>query len=290
MKQDADTGSGACCTQSHDVSAHYFAAAGVPILRGRAFTAADAAGGEPVAIISDRLARKFPAGIDPLGHYLTAGDDGSDRRRIVGIAGDVRDMALEYRPPQTIYLPIEERGSSALTLIVRGAGDPSALSAALRDAVQRQAGPVIISDVRRLDDVILRSAGARRLNAWLFGSFGVLGLVLAAIGIAGVTAYSVARRTREIGLRLALGATPAEVRRLVVFESFTPVLIGLGAGVAVALWLSRFVGSLLYEIQPRDGRTYVAVCLLLAVSALAAAYLPGRRAALVDPMVALRVE
>jgi putative ABC transport system permease protein len=149
---------------------------------------------------------------------------------------------------------------------------------------------VVITDVRTLEDVILQSTGERRLNAWLFGSFGVLALGLAAIGVAGVISYSVASRTREFGLRLALGATPSQVRRLIVRESLPPVLAGMAAGLAAALMLSRFVASLLYGIEPRDVSTYAGASVLLIGTALVAAYLPGRRASRIDPIVALRVE
>jgi ABC-type antimicrobial peptide transport system permease subunit len=135
-----------------------------------------------------------------------------------------------------------------------------------------------------------RSVGSRHLNAWLFGTFGALGLLIAAIGIGSVVSYSVARRTREMGLRIALGARPVDVQRLVVVESMMPVVAGLGVGVGAALVLSRYVESFLFEVPPRDVWTYAMVCALLAASAVVAAILPARRAARVDPLVALRAE
>jgi len=285
---------GACCTQTQYVSSEFFAAAGIPIVRGRAFTAADAAAAPAVSIISERLARRFPAGMDPIGHYLTAAEDGasdnSDRRLIVGVARDVRDMRVEREPLHAIYLPIEERGAAAVTLILRTVVPPMSISGAVQKAVQTEAGPVIITDALTLGGVITRSVGARHLNAWLFGSFGVLGLFLAAIGIGSVVSYSVARRTREMGVRIALGARPGDVRRLVVWEAMVPVIAGLAAGVGASLALSRFVESLLFGVQPRDAWTYFTVCLLLAIAAFVAALLPARRAARVNPIVALRAE
>jgi putative ABC transport system permease protein len=286
MAQGASNGGGPCCTQTQWVSADYFVATGIQVLRGRAFTHTDAA----VALIGERLARKFPEGVDPIGHYLTPGGDGSDRRVIIGVVRDVRDMAVERQALQTIYLPLEERGASALTLVMRTAVAPQSAATAVREAVQRSVGPVVITDVRTLDDVIAKSVAARRLNAWLFGTFGVLALLLTAVGIVSVVSYSVARRTREIGVRLALGASPSNVRRLIAGESIAPVLVALPAGIVVALGLSRLVASLLYEVTPRDGWTYAAVCLVLAGTAIAAAYVPARRAARVDPMAALRAE
>ena len=285
------TEGGACCTQTQWVSSDYLDAIGVPVVRGRPLTAADITTGAPkVALIGERLARKFPASTDPIGHYLVAGDDAQDRRLIVGIVRDVRDMSLERPGLPTIYLPMEERGASAMTLVVRTQVAPLSIAAAARDALQRQAGPVVISNIATFDDVIGRASSGRRLNAWLFGAFGVLALLLTAVGIGSVVSYSVSRRTREIGIRLALGAHPGAVRRLVVAASIVPVVAGLLVGLVGAISLSRFVGTMLYGVTPRDAWTYAGVLALLAVTALAAAYLPARRAARVDPLVALRTE
>ena len=241
-----------------------------------------------MALINERLARKFPAGVDPIGHRLVA--EGEDGRVIVGVVADVRDMSLEYRPAQAIYLPLEERGASGMTVVIRTGLEPLSLAPVVRRAIREQAGPVLVTNVLTLDDLLWRSVAERRLHAWMFGAFGVVALLLASIGIYSVIAYSVAQRTREIGVRLALGDSPAGVRRLIIAQSFAPVCAGLVAGLAAAIWLSRFLASLLYEVQPRDITTYAAVCVALCATALAAAYLPARRASRVDPMVALRAE
>jgi ABC-type antimicrobial peptide transport system permease subunit len=199
-------------------------------------------------------------------------------------------MRLEDRPMQAIYTPLEEEGATGMTVVIRADGSPHALVPAIRAAIRTTAGPVIIANVRTLDEMLLRSASERHLNAWLFGSFGVLGLLLAATGIYGVISYAVARRTREMGVRLALGATPARVRRLVIGQTLVPVSIGLAAGFAASLALSRYVASLLYEVTARDTMTYVIAGAILLIAALAAAYLPARRASRVDPMLALRAE
>lgn len=288
LRANADFGGGACCTQTQWVSADYLAALGVPIIAGRSFTPADATAATRVALINERLARKFPSGVNPVGHRLVSGED--DRRVIVGVVADVRDMSLEYRPAQTIYLPLDERGASGLTLVVRTGVEPLSLAASLRQAIQQQAGPVLISNVQTLDDLLWRSVAQRRLHAYLFGAFGLVALLLAGIGIYSVIAYGVAQRTREIGVRLALGDSPAGVRRLIIAQSFVPVCAGLVAGLAAALGLSRFLATLLYEVQPRDMTTYAVVYVALCATALAAAYIPARRASRVDPIVALRAE
>jgi predicted permease len=283
-------GSGSCCTQSPDVSVGYFEAMGVPVVRGRAFTQNDLTSGLKVAIINERLARKFSTAVDPIGHFLINSDTPGDRRLIIGVVKDIRDLRLEDRPMQAIYTPLEEEGATGMTLAIRTDGNPTALAPAVRAALQQSAGPVVISNVRTLNEMLLRSASERRVNAWLFGSFGVLGLLLAATGIYGVISYAVARRTREMGVRLALGASPARVRRLVIGQTLVPVTVGLAVGLGASLALSRYLASLLYEVTARDAMTYLIVCAILLASALTAAYLPARRASRVDPVAALRAE
>jgi predicted permease len=290
MNENADNGSGACCTTTHRVSPGTFAALGVPIVNGRTFTPADSTASPRVAIINHRLARKFPAGMNPVGHWLVSSRDPADRRLIVGVVGDIRDMSLEWQPAQAIYLPIGERGAAAMTLVVKAAGAPRALVGPTRRAIQLGAGPVVISNVSTLDDLVLGSVDEYRLNAWLFGSFGAVGLLIAAVGIVGVVAYSVAHRTREIGLRLALGATPTAVRRLVAQQALAPAVAGLLVGLGAAAGLSRFLARFLYEVQPTDMPTYAITSGVLLAAAVVAALLPARRASRIDPMLALRAE
>jgi predicted permease len=293
MSEGASDG-GVCCTQTQYVSAGYLQAMGIAITKGRGFTPEDAAGAPPVALIGERLARKFPPGADPVGRYLTSAAPGStdmsDRRLIVGVVRDVRDMSLEQRALQAIYLPLEERGDSALTLAVRTSAEPQSVAGSVERAIRERAGAVIVSDVMPFNAVMLKSVAPRHLNAWLFGAFGVLGLLLAVVGIGSVVSYSVSRRTKEMGLRIALGARPLDVGRLVVLESMAPVLAGLVVGLGAAMALSRFVTAFLFEVAPRDPWTYVIVCVVLTVAAALAAVLPARRAARVDPLVALRAE
>ncbi|MEZ5317932.1 MAG: ADOP family duplicated permease [Vicinamibacterales bacterium] len=291
LRQDAaisDIG-GPCCLQTHRVSVDYFDVLGVRVTRGRGFQPSDATGTVPVALIGERLARRMAETVNPVGHYLV-GSDPSDRRLIVGVVEDVRDMGLRWNPALTIYLPIEERGATAITLLASTSGPPASVTEPLREAVQRGTGPVILTEARTFDDLVGRSAGERRLYAWLFGSFAVLALALAAIGISGVISYSVARRTREMGLRLALGARPSQVRRLVLRESLTPVAIGIVAGIGAALALGRFVASLLFQMQPLDVPTYFGAVVVLGSAAAVAAWVPALRAGRVAPMDALRAD
>jgi putative ABC transport system permease protein len=293
MKEGVPT-TGVCCTQTQWVTSSFLQAAGIAVIQGRGFTPTDEAGAPAVALISEGLARKFPGGMQPVGQYLTSAEDGgkdnSDRRLIVGVVRDVRDLTLERPALPAIYLPMEERGASALTLVARTSVDPISIAGAVQKAIQNQAGPAVITDVLTFEDLMLKSVAPRHLNAWLFGSFGVVGLLLAVVGIGSVVSYSVSRRTREMGLRLALGARPQDVGLLVVRESMVPVLAGLIVGLGAAMALSRFVDAFLFEVAPRDVWTYVIVCVVLAVAAALAAVLPARRAARVDPLVALRAE
>lgn len=289
MRQDGPVG-GPCCTQSPDVSVGYFEALGVPAVRGRTFAPGDGVSSAKVAVINERLARKFPPGVNPVGHHVVNTDRPDDRREIVGVVKDIRDMRLEDRPMQAIYTPLEEEGATGMTVVIRTDGNPHTLAPAIRAAIRASAGPVVTANVRTLDEMLLRSASERHLNAWLFGSFGALGLLLAATGIYGVISYAVARRTREMGVRLALGATPARVRRLVIGQTMVPVALGLASGFAASLALSRYLASLLYEVTPRDTATYLVAGVILLAAALAAAYVPARRASRVDPMLALRAD
>ena len=293
MREGASNGL-VCCTQTQYVSTNYFRAAGIPIVKGRALDPADAAKAPAVAVIGERLARKFPAGMDPIGRYLTAAKDGTtdrtDVRLIVGVVRDVQDMGLGTQALQAIYLPLEERGEAAMTLVMQTNVAPYSVAGAAEGAIRKAVGPVLITDVRSFIDLMKKSAGPRHLNAWLFGTFAALGLMLAMTGIASVVSYTVSRRTREMGLRMALGANPADVSRLVVRQSMTPVIVGLAVGIGAAVLLSRYVESLLFEVPPRDIWTYAGACVVLATSALLASLVPARRAARVDPLVALRAE
>jgi putative ABC transport system permease protein len=210
---------------------------------------------------------------------------------IVGVVGDVKQGPLDFVTALHTYEPYAQLGSApSLRIAVRGQREPAGVAASVRAAAWGLDHQLALGDVRPMGEVISRSTADRRFSLSVVGAFAVLALALAAIGIYAVLAYSVARRTHEIGVRVALGAGRADVVRLVLAQGLRVTAIGIVFGVAGALGLARFLRSLLYEVQPTDPLTFVAVLLLLVSVAVAASYLPARRAMRVDPMVALRYE
>jgi putative ABC transport system permease protein len=273
-------------------SGGYFAAMGIPLLRGRLFDAADAPGAPPAAVISRSLAEKYFPGQDPLGRRIQFGNMDGDRRllEIVGVVGDVREEGLDEAPTRTVYANAFQRPqSSSLSLVVRAQGDPAALVPAMRREVQAL-DPSLPATFRTLTEIYSSSLDSRRFSLVIFGVFAAVALALATLGLYGVVAYTVARRTHEIGVRVALGAQSRDVLGLVVRHGMTLTLAGVALGLAAAFGLTRLMASLLYGVTVTDPLTFVAIPLLLSLVALAACLVPARRAAKVDPMVALRYE
>ena len=265
----------------------------IPLLRGRNFTERDGPKSTHVLIVSESLAKKYWPGQDPLGKRLKWGPPESTDPwlTVVGVVGDVKQGPLETATDTHTYEPYAQLGAPlSLRVAVRGQGDSAGLAAEVRGVVRGLDPQLALGSVRTMDEVISRSTASRRFSLALLGSFAALALVLAAIGIYAVLAYSVARRTHEIGVRMALGARSGDVVRLVLGQGLRVTAIGICFGVAGALGLTRFLGSMLYEVQPTDPPTFVAVLLLLLSVSIAASYLPARRAMRVDPMVALRYE
>jgi putative ABC transport system permease protein len=212
---------------------------------------------------------------------------------VIGVVGSVRDNALDRSPDAEVYVPLAQRGSRAMTVVVRSASasvPPDALAEPFRAAVWAVDPEQAISGVVSLDDLVSSSLAPARFLAGLLGTFSLLALVLAAVGVYGVMAYSVGRRTREIGVRMALGARPRDVLGMVLRQGAVLAGIGLAAGLLVAYTMAESLGSLLFGISPHDPTTFAGVALVLAASALAASALPARRAARVDPAVALEEE
>jgi putative ABC transport system permease protein len=271
----------------------YLQTLGVPLLHGRYFTEQDGPKSTHVLIVSESLAKKYWPGQDALGKRLKWGPRESNDPwlTIVGIVGDVKQGAIDAATVPHTYEPYAQLGSSiSLRVAVRGEGDPANLAANLRAAVWGLDRQLALGSVRTMSEVINRSTASRRFNLALLGSFAALALVLAAIGIYGVLAFSVARRTHEIGVRMALGARRGDVVRLVLGQGLRVTGIGIAVGVVGAFGLTRFLHSLLYEVRPTDPPTFLAVLVLLGAVALAASYIPALRATRVDPMVALRYE
>jgi len=270
----------------------FFETMGLALLGGRDFTLQDNENGPRVAIINEAVARRYFGGQPPsalLGRKITLDD--YKNLEIVGVMRDAKYRNLREEVPLTVYLPLRQTSQvSSRTLCVRSDGDPTALVPALRRVVQALDKDLPIFDVLTYTEQVNRSLTLERLVAALSGFFGASSLLLAAIGLYGVLAYSVVRRTREVGIRMALGAQPDKVFRLVMVETLGLVLIGIVVGLGAALATTRFVSVLLYGLTPTDPVTLSLAVLVLVIVAALAGYLPARRAARVDPLVALRHE
>ena len=272
------------------VSPGYFDTMHIPLLRGRTFTDADVSTAPLVMIVSQSTAQKFFGDADPIGKALRPSAKPEISYTIVGVVGDVRDQALNQQTP-TLYYSIPERGSWPLMdVVVRADGSPESLLPVIRRRIHDLDANLALANVNTMDQLLSNSAAEPRLNTVLLAAFAGVALLIAAIGIYGVLAYSVNQRTREIGLRMALGATPRSVLQLIVGQGMRVVLIGVVIGLAGGLALGRAVSSLVFGVPVRDPATFTLVAVVLTAVALAACIIPARRAARVDPMVALREE
>jgi putative ABC transport system permease protein len=288
----ADDGVVSPMGQLNTVSADYFQTVGVPIVRGRGFTATDDRDGEPVVIVNEGMARDFFGSADPLDQRLSQQQfDGSwgPWMRIVGVAADTREYGLAVEGAHTIYRPALQAGAGP-ALIVRTSGSAGPLARRVSEVVRSMEADRPVDNVGTLADLRADDIAPERLNAALFSSFALLALLIAAIGVLGVLAFTVSQRTREFGVRLALGAQRGQVLGMVLGEGVTLAVAALLVGVVAAAALSRFLGDLLFGVTGTDVTTYLVVGLTLAAVAVLAAYVPARRATRVDPMDALRAE
>src|SRR5580692_10099245 len=269
----------------------YFQALGIPLIRGRIFDEHDGPDTAHVAVISESLARDRWPGQDPIGHTIEFGNMDGDVRllTIIGIVGDIHDYGLDLPPRPTVYVDLFQRPRSAITVTMQSDADTRMVSSAARGILQ-ELDPEIPTRFRTFSDVYAASLGSRRFNVILIGFFAVTALLLAAAGVFGVVAYSVSRRTREIGVRIALGAGSGDVLGMILGQGLRTILIGVVTGIAGSLLLTRAVASLLFGVTATDPLTFGGVTLLLVGAALLACYIPARRATKVDPMVALRYE
>jgi putative ABC transport system permease protein len=271
------------------VSPDYFRAMRVPLLRGRAFTRDDRADSTKVVVVNEALARQFFPGEDALGKRLVIGDRATGTREIVGVVGDVRHAGLDEKTTPELYIPFTQATPGRLTVVARSP-DPGAAADALRAVIRQSDRESPIYNVRTMDQLLSTSVARRRFNMILLGGFAAVALLLAALGIYGVVSYTVAQRTHEIGLRVALGARPRDVLSLVIRQGMTPALAGVGVGLCAALAVTRVMAGLLFNVSATDPATFALIPLLLAAVALLACYVPARRASRVDPLVALRHE
>jgi len=274
----------------YSISPGYLRAMRIPLLSGREFEARDVAASPKVVLVNETMARKFWPGEDPLGKRLRMGDTKGPWRTVVGVVGDVLHRGLDAPHTLQIYLPTAQFTDSTAVLAVRTETDPIAVAAAVRSEISSIDSQVPVSGVATMDEVVSASVANQRFTALLFLLFGVIALLLTAVGIYGVISYGVSQRTHEIGIRLALGARRCEVLGLIVGEAMRPALLGALLGLFAAFGLSRLLTNLLFNVKPTDPPVFAAVLLLLVGVALLASYIPARRATRVDPMVALRHE
>ncbi|HLF82571.1 MAG TPA: ABC transporter permease [Blastocatellia bacterium] len=272
------------------VGLSYFSTMGIPLLQGRDFNAQDNENAPLAVIVNDALARRYFAGEDALGQRVSFRGANGPWSEIVGIVRDSKYRTLGENPRPTAYVPLAQNHETGMTLHVRTLGNPLSVAATVRREAQALDPNLAVTNVQSLSDVVGASLFAARMGAVLLAIFGFLALLLAAIGLYGVMSYTVSRRTREIGIRMALGAGTGNVLRLVLKEGLALVGGGVAAGLIVAAAATRLLASFLYGVSPLDATTFVAIPLVLALVALLASYLPARRAVKVDPMVALRYE
>jgi len=271
------------------VNADYFRAMGVTLLEGRTFGPHDRADAPPVAVVNELAARRHWPGESAVGKRIRT-DPEKPWMTVVGVVSDVRHYGLETAANAQLYLPHLQSPSQVMTFAVRGAGPPEQQAAAARAEIWSVDKDQPVYNVRSMEGLLAGSLSERRFTALLLGVFAALALFLAAVGIYGVISYLITQRTREIGIRIALGAQGRDVLRLVLGQGLAPALAGVALGLAGAAALSRLMSGLLYGVSAADPLTFAGVSLLLSGVAFLACYIPARRATRVDPLVALRHE
>jgi predicted permease len=281
------------------ISPGYIHSMHIPLLRGRDLNDDDSAGRPRAILMSESMAKRFWPNENPIGQHLTMTFSPDGPREIVGIVGDVKDSGLDVVDPvATLYLPLAQLStpqpggwtSFPMSLVVRTNSNPSSLTSAVTGAVHQVDSELPLLQIRTMQDVVGESLSQQRFNMQLLAVFAALALLLAAIGIYSVLSYSVKRRVREIGIRMALGAQVRDVLRLILIEGMRPTLIGVAIGLAGALALGRVLSNLIYGVKPTDPITFGAVSLMLATVGLFASLIPAHRASRVEPMKTLRDE
>jgi putative ABC transport system permease protein len=280
-------------TQIRAVGLDYFQAMRIPLVAGREFTERDDRHAPHVIIINQTLARKFFPNENAIGKHMKPGmaaGKSDSMSEIVGIVGDVKHRNLWEPPDPESYVPYEQNSIGEMYIVVRAEGDPMVLLAAMRAQVKAQDAELPIYRAKRMEEYVAASVAQRRFTSVLCTVFAGAGLLLAIVGLLGVMSYSVAQRTHEIGVRVAVGAERADILRLILREGMGITIIGIGIGLVGTLAVSSILKSQLYGVSAKDPLTFLGVIFLLALVALAACYIPARRATRVDPMVALRYE
>jgi predicted permease len=272
------------------IAPNFFETMGIPLLNGRALTSRDGETAPKVAVINEAAARKFFRDESPLGRRFGGTPEDSGQIEVVGIVGDVKYNSVRDEAPPTMYVPYVQSPIGAMAFEIRTAGDPAGAIPAIREAVRQVDPTVPLTDISTQVDQIERRFSQERVLARAYTLFGGLALLVASIGVFGLMSYSVARRTNEVGIRMALGAQREDVVRLVMGESMMLVAAGVAIGLGGAIAAGRTVSSLLFGLAPTDPLAMAgAITVMVLVSALAG-YLPARRASRIDPMVALRCE
>ncbi|HEY6400031.1 MAG TPA: FtsX-like permease family protein, partial [Blastocatellia bacterium] len=273
------------------VTVDYFRAMGMRVVRGRAFTEQDKPGAPEPALINETLARRFWPGEDPIGKRLQVYDgDLLPWREVVGVVNDIKQSGLHSPAMPEIYVPFLQRPWAMMTLVAHTTGAPEQLGAAMRAAVQSVDKEQPVYRVRTMSQYFSDAVAAPRATMFLLGAFAVAALLLAAVGIYGVTGYAVTERTREIGVRLALGAQRGEVQWMVIRQGMKLTLLGVGIGLGSSFALTPWMETLLFGVLPTDPLTFTVIAAVLALVALLACWIPARRATKVDPLIALRHE
>jgi putative ABC transport system permease protein len=269
---------------------NYFRAMGIPILKGREFTRQDTLNSPGAIVINEKMAQVYWPKENPVGRAIRLGGSDGPRLTVIGVAGDVHFLGLDSPVRSQFFRPYTQAGWPVMTAVVRTINAPATFATPIRKALASVLPDMPVSGVQTMEDVVHDSTGSRRFPMLLLSVFSVVALVLAAVGIVGVVGHSVTQRTHEIGIRMALGAGTMDVLRLMVNSSMLWVAIGLAAGIAGSASLTRLLSGMLYGVRPLDPIVLAGVSLLLATVALLASYLPARRAARIDPIVALRCD
>jgi len=272
------------------ISPGYFHLMRIRLIKGREFGESDGPKSQPVVVISESLSRMLFGNRYPLGQRVAFGTPSESWREVVGIVADVREDATGREPFPEIFAPYAQYPSFFMSFVLRSSASVDSLAPAIRKIVQSVDKNQPVSQILTMDELFAKSVAPRRFRVLLLGFFALIALLLALIGIYGVIAYSCSQRTREFGVRIALGAERLDILELVIWQGFILIMTGIGIGIAGAFALTRYLTNLLYAVKPTDPLTFALVSVVLAAAALFASYIPARRAMRVDPMVALRYE